>query len=75
MSLFISRKIGHLQPRVGFKYQVTVRSFLRCFFLQAVGGWGGDGKMRGKKKNGRLLLGQTWDAMPAVIFETALCQG
>jgi protein gp37 len=28
------------------------------------GGWGVDGKMRGKKLNGRLLQGRTWDAVP-----------
>ncbi len=36
------------------------------FFFKQWGGWGVDGKKRGKKKNGRLLLGQTWDAMPAL---------
>lgn len=34
------------------------------FFFKQWGGWGNDGKKRAKKKNGRLLLGQTWDAMP-----------
>jgi len=28
------------------------------------GGWGVDGKKRGKKLNGRLLQGRTWDAGP-----------
>ena len=39
------------------------------FFFKQWGGWGVDGKKRGKKKNGRLLLGQTWDAMPMVARE------
>lgn len=38
------------------------------FFFKQWGGWGIDGKKRGKKKNGRLLLGRTWDAMPPIIL-------
>jgi hypothetical protein len=38
----------------------------RCsLLLQAMGGaWGSDGVCREKRKNGRLLHGRTWDAMP-----------
>ncbi|WP_026960500.1 MULTISPECIES: DUF5131 family protein [Aliagarivorans] len=35
-----------------------------AFFFKQWGGWGADGKKRSKKENGRLLKGQTWDAMP-----------
>jgi protein gp37 len=34
------------------------------FFFKQWGGWGADGVRRSKKANGRLLDGQTWDAMP-----------
>ena len=37
-----------------------------AFFFKQWGGWGADGKRRAKSKNGRLLNGKTWDAMPAV---------
>lgn len=36
------------------------------FFFKQWGGWGVDGKKRSKKANGRLLLGRTWDSMPAL---------
>jgi protein gp37 len=35
-----------------------------AFFFKQWGGWGVDGKKRGKKHNGRLLIGRTWDAVP-----------
>ena len=35
------------------------------FFFKQWGAFGADGVKRGKKANGRDLLGQTWDAMPA----------
>lgn len=35
-----------------------------AFFFKQWGGWGDDGKKRAKKLNGRLLNGQTWDAVP-----------
>jgi protein gp37 len=35
-----------------------------AFFFKQWGGWGGDGIKRVKKLNGRLLNGQTWDAVP-----------
>ena len=35
-----------------------------AFFFKQWGGWGVDGKKRGKKLNGRLLQGRTWDAVP-----------
>lgn len=35
-----------------------------AFFFKQWGGWGADGKKRPKKKNGRLLDGQIWDAVP-----------
>lgn len=35
-----------------------------AFFFKQWGGWGADGKKRGKKHNGRLLEGRTWDAVP-----------
>jgi len=35
-----------------------------AFFFKQWGGWGVDGKKRGKKQNGRLLNGRTWDAVP-----------
>ena len=35
-----------------------------AFFFKQWGGWGPDGIKRAKKKNGRLLLGRTWDNMP-----------
>jgi protein gp37 len=35
-----------------------------AFFFKQWGGWGGDGKKRAKKLNGRLLDGRTWDAVP-----------
>jgi protein gp37 len=37
-----------------------------AFFFKQWGGWGADGKKRGKKHNGRVLNGRTWDTMPAV---------
>lgn len=36
------------------------------FFFKQWGAFGADGLKRNKKANGRLLLGQTWDAMPAL---------
>lgn len=36
-----------------------------AFFFKQWGGWGVDGVKRDKKSNGRLLLGRTWDAVPA----------
>ncbi|KGO34967.1 MAG: phage Gp37/Gp68 family protein [Desulfoprunum sp.] len=35
-----------------------------AFFFKQWGGWSADGKKRGKKLNGRLLNGRTWDAVP-----------
>lgn len=35
-----------------------------AFFFKQWGGWGVDGVKRGKKSNGRLLLGRTWDEVP-----------
>lgn len=37
------------------------------FFFKQWGGWGADGKKRAKKKNGRLLLGRTWDDVPVAL--------
>ena len=34
------------------------------FFFKQWGAWGADGKKRPKKRNGRLLNGRTWDAVP-----------
>jgi len=39
------------------------------FFFKQWGGWGVDGKKRGKKHNGRLLNGRTWDAVPAQAMQ------
>jgi protein gp37 len=35
-----------------------------AFFFKQWGGWGADGRRRSKRANGRIYLGQTWDAMP-----------
>lgn len=35
-----------------------------AFFFKQWGGWSADGEKRGKKHNGRLLDGRTWDAAP-----------
>ena len=35
-----------------------------AFFFKQWGGWSADGEKRGKKLNGRLLNGRTWDAVP-----------
>ncbi len=40
-----------------------------AFFFKQWGGWGADGKKRGKKQNGRLLEGRTWDAVPVGYAE------
>jgi protein gp37 len=37
-----------------------------AFFFKQWGGWGADGIKRDKKRNGRLLLGRTWDAVPQI---------
>lgn len=37
-----------------------------AFFFKQWGGWGPDGRKRGKKQNGRLLEGRTWDGVPEV---------
>lgn len=37
-----------------------------AFFFKQWGGWGIDGKKRGKKENGRLLQGRTWDGVPSI---------
>lgn len=42
------------------------------FFFKQWGGWGADGKRRAKAKNGRLLRGRTWDAMPEPGAQAAL---
>ena len=34
------------------------------FFFKQWGGWGADGTKRAKNRNGRLLQGRTWDAVP-----------
>jgi len=39
-----------------------------AFFFKQWGGWGADGKKRAKKRNGRLLLGKTWDEMPTQLL-------
>lgn len=36
------------------------------FFFKQWGEWGVDGLRRGKKQNGRVLDGRTWDAMPQI---------
>ena len=36
-----------------------------AFFFKQWGGWGIDGNTRAKKENGRLLMGRTWDEVPA----------
>jgi len=36
------------------------------FFFKQWGSWGADGVKRSKGKNGRLLHGKTWDAMPQI---------
>lgn len=36
------------------------------FFFKQWGGWSADGKKLGKKHNGRLLNGRTWDAVPRI---------
>jgi len=40
-----------------------------AFFFKQWGGWGVDGKKRGKKHNGRLLNGRTWDAVPILATQ------
>lgn len=42
------------------------------FFFKQWGGWGADGKRRAKSKNGRLLKGRTWDAMPERVAQMTL---
>ncbi len=42
-----------------------------AFFFKQWGGWGVDGKRRAKQKNGRKLRGQTWDAMPDNVRNSA----
>lgn len=37
-----------------------------AFFFKQWGGWGPDGRKRGKKHNGRLLEGRTWDGVPEI---------
>ena len=37
-----------------------------AFFFKQWGGWGADGTKRAKKRNGRLLQGRTWDAVPTL---------
>lgn len=37
-----------------------------AFFFKQWGAWGSDGVRREKRKNGRLLHGRTWDAMPSL---------
>jgi protein gp37 len=41
-----------------------------AFFFKQWGGWGVDGKKRSKGENGRVLNGQTWDAMPTMTQKT-----
>jgi protein gp37 len=43
-----------------------------AFFFKQWGGWGIDGKKRGKKENGRLLMGRTWDEVPASAANTGM---
>ncbi|HAD03759.1 MAG: hypothetical protein A2005_00750 [Desulfuromonadales bacterium GWC2_61_20] len=43
-----------------------------AFFFKQWGGWGIDGKKRGKKENGRLLMGRTWDEVPASVVSTEM---
>lgn len=41
-----------------------------AFFFKQWGGWSADGKKQGKKLNGRILDGRTWDDWPRVIRKT-----
>jgi len=43
-----------------------------AFFFKQWGGWGVDSKKRGKKQNGRLLNGRTWDAVPRKTMQLAV---
>jgi protein gp37 len=42
-----------------------------AFFFKQWGGWGADGTKRAKKRNGRLLQGRTWDAVPTMPQQQA----
>lgn len=42
-----------------------------AFFFKQWGGWGADGTRRAKKRNGRLLQGRTWDAVPTLTQRNA----
>lgn len=44
-----------------------------AFFFKQWGAWGSDGMRREKRKNGRLLHGRTWDAMPPLEHHGANC--
>lgn len=43
-----------------------------AFFFKQWGAWGVDGKRRAKHANGRMLSGQTWDAMPEGVAMAAM---
>lgn len=44
------------------KYQCEAQNV--SFFFKQWGSWGADGVKRDKKRNGRVLLGRTWDEVP-----------
>jgi len=47
--------------------QQQARSSGAAFFFKQWGAWGADGRKRGKKANGRVFLGQTWDEKPDAL--------
>lgn len=57
-------KARAMRPEWAERVQEQAAAAGCAFFFKQWGAWGPDGQRRHKSANGRILLGQTWDAMP-----------
>jgi protein gp37 len=53
-----------MNPNWVFRIQEQCCAYGIPFFFKQWGAWGEDGIKRSKAKNGRMLMGKTWDGMP-----------
>ncbi len=57
-------KARPMQPEWLGNVQRQAQTAGAAFFFKQWGAWGADGRKRGKKANGRVFKGKTWDATP-----------
>lgn len=69
--VIVGGESGHkarpMKPEWAQNVKVQAERAGAAFFFKQWGTWGSDGVRRNKKKNGRILEGQLWDAMPTMI--------